>query len=243
MDFHRSIASMCPAGFPEASVSSNTPAGQTGAEAAAAEPAKTAGSSLRITTPPAAGAPAGAQTGKRGGGGGNAAFLTAYLLVLGQRQQGCSGLPHINVHLLLLGVKHVELDELSPQVAVQRGVHAHAVGLGVAELWVAAAVDGSRGAVWELEELEDHVGAGLLRAAGLQVCAALHSDVELVPAAAGQLLQGEKRVSGEASTGRRGEATRLCEPESPGPAQTQAGPQPAPPVCTDGSVQAGEASS
>lgn len=119
-----------------------------------------------------------------------AVCLTTDVLALGQGQQSHPGLPHVNVHLLLSGVKHVEVDELAPQGALQRCVHADAVGLGVAEEWVAAAVDGGSGLVWEAEEPEDHVGAGLLPGPGAQVFAALHSDEELVPAAAaGQLLQ------------------------------------------------------
>lgn len=114
---------------------------------------------------------------------------------MGQWQQSYSGLPDVNVHLLLFEVKHVELDELAPQVPIQRCVHADAVGLGVAELWVAAAVDGGSGVVWEVKELEDHVGARLQRVPRLQVPAALHRDVEFVPPAAGQLLQWRRGLA------------------------------------------------
>lgn len=115
-------------------------------------------------------------------------MLTADLLALGQGQQSDPGLADVKVHLLLPEVKHVELDVLAPQAAVQRRVHADAVGLGEAEMWVAAGVDGGGGAVGEVEQLEDHVGAGLLRAPGLQVSAALHADLEMVPPAAAPLL-------------------------------------------------------
>lgn len=216
---------MCPAGFPEGSDSSNTPAGQSGEEPAAVEPPKAAGN-VAAESACASLAEASASLKNRNnqweGLGlkfpGNKTsktksiqimrkesvqrsvgsvkaprlVLTADLLVLGQWQQSNPGLPDIKVHLLLVQVKHVELDELTPQVPIQLRVHAHAVGLGVAETWVAAAVDGGGGVVWELQELEDHVGARLLRAPGLQVSAALHGDVELVPPAAGRLLQWRK---------------------------------------------------
>lgn len=58
------------------------------------------------------------------------------------------------------------------------------VGLEVVELGVAAGVDGGGGIVGEVEELVNHIRAGLLGAAGLQVCAALHADAEFIPAAA-----------------------------------------------------------
>lgn len=56
--------------------------------------------------------------------------------------------------------------------------------------------------VWEPQELEDHEGAGLLGAPPLQVSAPLHRDVELVPPAAGQLLQSKDRVQVEATPSR-----------------------------------------
>lgn len=104
-------------------------------------------------------------------------------------------LPHVTVQLLLFEVKHIELNELPPQVLIQLCVHADSVGLGVTEMWLAAAVDGGGGVVGELEELEDHVRARLLRPPGFQISASFHSDVEFVPPAAGHLLQRKQRVN------------------------------------------------
>lgn len=68
--------------------------------------------------------------------------LTVDLLVLGQRQQRHSGLPHVFVHLLLFVVEHVELKDVRLQVPVQIPVHGDGVGLEFFEAWVAAVVDG-----------------------------------------------------------------------------------------------------
>lgn len=184
MDVHFSITSMCPALFPETSVSSKLPAGQTEEHHHRHENMR------RMKTPepePATHRSIRVLLNDQKHKSGLKLSLTGDLLVQGQGQQRDSGLPHANVQLLLIEVKDGELEELPPQVLVQLCIHADPEGLGVPEAWVAAAVDGGSGGVWELKELEDHVGAGLLGTPGLKISAALHSDEQLVPPAAGHL--------------------------------------------------------
>lgn len=76
---------------------------------------------------------------------------------MSQWQQRYSDLRHVTVQFLLFGVKHVELNELMPQVLIQFCVRADTVGLGVTEMWLEAAVDSGSGVVGELKELEDHI--------------------------------------------------------------------------------------
>lgn len=104
-------------------------------------------------------------------------------LVLGQGQQRYSGLPQVQVPLLLVEVKHVELKHLGPQVPVQSQVHRDRVGLEVVELGVTALVYGGGGIVGEGEELVEDERTRLLQGSGLKVRAALDGDEELVPPA------------------------------------------------------------
>lgn len=81
---------------------------------------------------------------------------------MSQWQQSYFDFPHVTVQLLLFEVKHIELNELLPQVLIQLCVHADTVGLGLIEMWLEAAVDSGSGVVRELKELENHIWAWLL---------------------------------------------------------------------------------
>lgn len=113
----------------------------------------------------------------------SAAALTGDTLVMSERQQGHPGLAQVRVALLILVIKHVELQGLQLQVLVQVCVHGHRVGHVVVEPRLAAFSHDTGVVVGEVEEFIDHVGAGLLWAPGREVAAALDGDTEFIVAA------------------------------------------------------------